>query len=89
MFRETRSYQSVQGYLNGLKKFFGRYTLAEITPALIDEFKQRRKAAGVKPATINRQLNIFRRMFNIAKKRWMWIKEIPIIEMEAKADQKE
>lgn len=88
VFRETRSYQCVQGYLNGLKKFFGPYALAEITPALIDEFKQRRKAAGVKPATINRQLNIFRRMFNIARKRWMWIKEIPVIEMEAKADQK-
>jgi integrase len=87
-FRETKSYQSVQGYLNGLKEFFGSYTLSEITPALIDEFKQRRKAAGVKPATINRQLTIFRRMFNLAKKRWMWIKEIPVIEMEAKADQK-
>ncbi len=87
-FRETKNYQSVQGYLNGLKEFFGSYTLSEITPALIDEFKQRRKADCVKPATINRQLTIFRRMFNLAKKRWMWIKEIPVIEMEAKADQK-
>lgn len=87
-FRETKSYQSVQGYLNGLKEFFGPYTLSEITPALIDEFKQKRKGEGVKPATINRQLNIFRRMFNLARKRWMWIKEIPVIEMETKADQK-
>jgi integrase len=87
-FKETKSYQSVQSYLNGLKEFFGPYTLSEITPALIDEFKQRRKADGVKPATINRQLTIFRRMFNLAKKRWMWIKEIPVIEMEAKADHK-
>ncbi len=87
-FKETKSYQSVQGYLNGLKEFFGHYTLSEITPALIDEFKQRRKAAGIKPATINRQLNIFRRMFTLARKRWMWIKEIPVIEMETKADQK-
>lgn len=87
-FRETKSWQSVQGYLNGLKMFFGSYTLSEITPALIDEFKQKRKAEDVKPATINRQLTIFKRMFNLAKKRWMWIKEIPAIEMEAKADQK-
>lgn len=87
-FRETKSWQSVQGYLNGLKEFFGPYALSEITPALIDEFKQKRKGEGVKPATINRQLGIFRRMFSLARKRWMWIKEIPVIEIEAKADQK-
>jgi integrase len=85
-FKELKSWQSVQSYLKGLKQFFGPYTLSDITPALIDEFKQMRKAKGVKPATIVRQLNILKRMFNLAKKRWEWMKEVPPIEMEAKAD---
>lgn len=87
-FRELKSRHTVQCYLNQLKDFFGPYALAEITPALVDDFKQMRKAKGVKPATINRQLNIFKRMLNLAKKRWIWIRDVPPIEMEPKADRK-
>ncbi|MEE9615040.1 MAG: tyrosine-type recombinase/integrase [Thermodesulfobacteriota bacterium] len=87
-FKELKSWQTVQSYLKQLKDFFGPYPLSDITPALIDEFKQMRKGKGVKPATINRQLNILKRMFNLAKKRWMWIREVPPIEMEPKADRK-
>ena len=88
VFRELKDPSSAQSYLNQLKAFFGTYSLADITPALVDDFKQMRKAKGVKPATINRQMNIFKRMLNLAKKRWMWIKEVPAIEMEPKADRK-
>lgn len=87
-FKELKNGESVKGYLKGMKEFFGPYTLSKITPALIDEFKQKRKAEGVKPATIVRQLNIFKRMFNLARKRWMWVKEVPPVEMEPKADRK-
>lgn len=87
-FKETKSWRSVQGYLNQLKDFFGSYLLDDITPAVIDDFKQKRKSSGVKPATINRQLNIFKRMLNLAKKRWMWIKDVPHVEMEPNADKK-
>ena len=87
-FKELKGWYSVRSYLKGLKEFFGPYKLSEINPALIDDFKQMRKAKGVKPATINRQLNIFKRIFNLARKRWMWIKHVPPIEMEAKADKK-
>lgn len=88
VFKDMKDWQSVQGYLNQLKEFFGPYLLNEITPAVIDEFKQKRRAEGVKPSTINRQFNILKRMFNLAKKRWMWIKDVPPIEMESKADKK-
>ncbi|MCR4286544.1 MAG: tyrosine-type recombinase/integrase [Deltaproteobacteria bacterium] len=86
-FKELKSWRTVESYLNGLKKFFGPYRLSEINPALIDDFKQMRKAK-VTPATINRQLNILKRMFNLARKRWMWIRDVPPIEMELKADRK-
>lgn len=75
-------------YFKQLKEFFGEYVLSEITPALIDDFRQMRKKQGGKPATINRQFKILRRMLNLAKQRWQWIKETPTIEMEPNADSK-
>ncbi|MBM2838743.1 MAG: putative phage integrase, partial [Deltaproteobacteria bacterium] len=86
VFCELKGHKNTKAYLNQLTAFFGSYSLSDITPAVIDDFKQMRKARGVKPATINRQLNVFRRMFNLAKKRWLWIKDVPPIEMEPKAD---
>lgn len=77
VFRELKSWRSSISYLNQLKDFFGEYRLTEITPALIDDFRQMRKKQGVKPSTINRQFKILRRMLNLAKKRWQWTKETP------------
>lgn len=86
-FRQTRSRQSMQSYLNQLKDFFGAYTLAEITPSIIDEFRAKRRADGVKPGTLKRQLNIFKSMFNLAK-RWQWIRETPSVGAEKDSDVK-
>lgn len=87
-WKELKSWRSVAGYLKQLKDFFGNRYLNEINPALIDEFKQLRKSKGDQPATIVRKLTILKRMFNLAKKRWMWVKDVPPIEMIAKADKK-
>lgn len=86
--KNSRVIRKNRCYLNQLREFFGKYILNDITPALIDDFKQKRKEDGVKSITINKQLSILRRMFNLAKKRWMWIKEMPLIEMEPNADNK-
>jgi hypothetical protein len=43
-FKEFKSWRSVESYLKQLKEFFGPYTLSQINPALIDEFKQQRKS---------------------------------------------
>ena len=88
VFKELKSYQKNRCYLNQLRDFFGKYRLSNITPALIDDFKQMRKEQGVTSTTINKQLSILRRTFYLAQKRWMWIKEIPLIEMEPNADNK-
>ena len=88
VFRELRSYHKNRCYLNQLRDFFGNYRLSNITPALIDDFRQKRKEQGVTSTTINIQLSILRRMFNLAQKRWLWIKETPLIEMEPNADNK-
>jgi hypothetical protein len=43
-FSNLASYRACRTYVKGLKFFFGSYTLSEITPSLINEFKNRRKA---------------------------------------------
>ena len=43
-FSNLASYKGCRGYVKGLVSFFGDYTLSEITPRLISEFKIKRKA---------------------------------------------
>ncbi|MHC4184286.1 MAG: Arm DNA-binding domain-containing protein, partial [Planctomycetota bacterium] len=40
VFKELKSYQKNRCYLYQLRDFFGKYRLSNITPALIDDFKQ-------------------------------------------------
>ncbi|MGH9784229.1 MAG: tyrosine-type recombinase/integrase [Terriglobia bacterium] len=67
-----------QGYVNSLTAFFGGRTLAEITPKSIVEYKNRRYAAGLKPASINRELATLKKAFNLAVKEWEWCRENPV-----------
>ena len=66
------------GYAKNLTAFFGGRTLAEITPKLIVEYKNRRYAAGLKPASINRELATLKKAFNLAVKEWEWCRENPV-----------
>ncbi len=72
---EPRHYR---GYANNLRAFFGGLTLAEITPKLIVDYKNRRYAAGLKPASINRELATLKKAFNLAVKEWEWCRENPV-----------
>jgi len=49
-----------------LKDFFRGRPITSITPWLIEKYKSHRKAIGRKPETINRELGILKRMFNLA-----------------------
>lgn len=49
-----------------LNEFFGPYLLSEITPKLWKQFKEKREAEGIKPASINRDLAAFKRAFNLS-----------------------
>ena len=72
------SRRGVKGYLDGLVRYFGDYRITEISPRLISEFKQMRKSKGKKPATINRQLTVMRRIYNIAVREWEWTDSNPL-----------
>lgn len=67
-----------KSYLEGLVRFFGGYAVTEVTPRMINEFKQMRKAEGVTGATINRQMTIMKRVYNIAIREWEWLDENPV-----------
>lgn len=72
---EPRHYH---GYAKNLTAFFGGRTLSEITPKLIAEYKALRYTAGLKPASINRELASLKKAFNLAVREWEWCRENPV-----------
>jgi integrase len=85
---EPRHYH---GYAKRLIAFFGGRTLAEITPKLIADYKARRYAAGLKPASINRELASLKKAFNLAVREWEWCRENPVskVSMERENNQRD
>ena len=74
-----------------LSKFFGGLTLAEITPARISEYKSLRKAEKAKPATLARELEVFRHSLNLAAREWEWLERNPFekVKIEKPQNKKE
>jgi integrase len=85
---EPRHYH---GYAKRLTAFFGGRTLAEITPKLIADYKALRYAAGLKPASINRELASLKKAFNLAVREWEWCRENPVskVSMERENNQRD
>ena len=55
------------GYLaNQLNSFFGDYVLTQITPSLIVDYKSKRRKEGLAPASIEREMCMINRAFNLA-----------------------
>ncbi|MBZ5675163.1 MAG: site-specific integrase [Acidobacteriia bacterium] len=52
-----------------LKPTFGKMAFSAIRPSHVDKYIQERKAAGRANATINHELSILRRAFNLARKK--------------------
>jgi len=52
--------------------------VGSITPTLISQYKLKRRADGVKPATVNRELAMLSKAFSLAVKEWEWAKENPL-----------
>jgi len=58
-------------------KFIGNNRVNQISTWDIEQYKSKRKKDGLKPSTINRELNVLRSMFNRAKE-WGEIQENPL-----------
>ena len=64
--QNKKSWISDEYSLDNLKEFFKGKCLSEISPDLIEKYRLKRKADGVSPATINRELACLNTLFNKA-----------------------
>jgi integrase len=60
-----------------LLAFFGGLLLYQINTPLVAEYQDER-LDGVAEATVYQELSLLRRMFNVARRRWKWLKENPV-----------
>ncbi len=61
-----------------LKFFFGDRLLKEITPSLIVDYKSSRRKKGILSSTIEREIDLLRRAFNLAVREWEWCSDNPV-----------
>jgi len=65
-----RSYKREKSRLLLLKKHFGDYSVAQITPTRIALFRDLRLAQGLSPATVVKDLNTLSKVLKIGEIRW-------------------
>ena len=65
--------------LKHLIPFFGETNLLSISPKMISRYKVLRNNEGAASASINRELSMMSKAFNIAVREWEWIKENPVL----------
>ncbi|MBI3814326.1 MAG: site-specific integrase [Nitrospinae bacterium] len=75
--KESKTQESYKNSLVHLNPFFSGMTLADITPKNISDYYENRKGEGASIATINREFAMLSKAFNLAYKRWEWVKENP------------
>jgi len=82
--QKPKSQQTQATQINWWKEEIGNYSLADVTPALIAQCrdklaqgKTRRKMART-PATVNRYLAALSHLFTLASKEWMWVDDNPL-----------
>jgi len=68
---------------------FGDYELLAISPKMLYRYKVMRINEGAKPATINRELAMMSKAFNLAVKEWEWVKENPISKVQKERENNE
>jgi len=60
-----------------LSPFFGPFFLQEISNKKLSGYKAKRRKQKVRPATINRELAMFSKAFNLAVDEWEWLGKKP------------
>ena len=70
--------RNFRSYLKNLMPFFGDTRLMQVTSKTISGYKAKRYSDGLKPASINRELSMLSKAFNLAVREWEWLKENPV-----------
>ncbi len=66
--------------LKRLLPVFGHFVLADITTEMVSDYRDTR-LKSVKPATIYQELSLMRRMFNVARREWKWLRDNPVADL--------
>ncbi|HME42876.1 MAG TPA: site-specific integrase [Syntrophorhabdales bacterium] len=88
---KKRSTARDEASLKHLLPFFGAFTLKEVCPSNISQYKSLRLAAKASPGTLNRELALMKHAFTLAIREWAWTKENPVkmVSMEKEAPHKD
>ena len=78
-----KNYAKDRGMIKRLKNFFGNCLLSNFDSFAIEKYRTKRKNDGKKPATINKEVGILRRMFNIAIDNG-WMRKNPALKCAVK-----
>jgi integrase len=62
-----------------LSRFFSGFTLAEITPQAVSDYKRHRRSQGKKVGTVAKELELLRASLNVAMREWEWIDVNPFL----------
>jgi len=94
--REGKALDTYENRLKRLEPFFGKYRLSQISPFLIEKYIRERRSQRtyrktfVSAATVNRELQVFKRMFNLAiqwkKAQANPVREVKFLKEERKPD---
>jgi integrase len=84
MPRKARAGSNQEGQLEWWKEQLGVYSLADVTPALIAEYREKLSEGKLSsdklrtPATVNRYLAALSHVFTVAVKEWGWMEDNPL-----------
>ncbi|WP_261340990.1 tyrosine-type recombinase/integrase [Candidatus Scalindua japonica] len=76
-------------YLKNLNRFFGNPALMSITPKIVAKYKLYRRDYGASPSTVNRELYMLLKAFNLAVKEWEWLKDNPVSRVQKELENNE
>ncbi len=70
-----RSYATSLKHLN---PYFGGSNLLSISAKMVSRYKVLRSGEGAAPASVNRELSMLSKAFNLAIREWQWLKDNPV-----------
>jgi integrase len=76
--KAASSHKRDKSLFKNLRGTFGEYYLTEITPAMISDYKVKRRKAGSSARTINYELTVMSHAFNIAMREWELATDNPV-----------
>ena len=76
--KAPKSHERDRQALTHLLPVLGATVLAEITPKVLAAYKVQRRLEHAAPATVNKELQLVRHAFNLARREWEWCRENPM-----------